>query len=89
MMPAQNGTLGELYDSERLHSAIGYLTPIWVFAGKMEERLAERQEKMYHADRALRPTGGIDKQRNYLISFAGGCKLNCVTSLNTNPKTLL
>lgn len=40
------------YDSERLHSAIGYLTPDEVFAGKMEERLAERREKMYHADRA-------------------------------------
>ena len=37
------------YNSERLHSAIGYLTPDDVFAGKMEERLAERRQKMYNA----------------------------------------
>lgn len=33
----------------RLHSAIGYLTPDEVFAGRMEDRLNERREKMYHA----------------------------------------
>lgn len=39
------------YNSERLHSAIGYLTPDDVFAGTMEERLAERRRKMYNATR--------------------------------------
>jgi len=39
------------YNSERLHSAIGYLTPDEVFAGRMEERLAERLEKMYNANK--------------------------------------
>ncbi|SHL36642.1 hypothetical protein SAMN05720469_1851, partial [Fibrobacter intestinalis] len=39
------------YNSERLHSAIGFLTPDEVFAGKMEERLAERRTKLYNATR--------------------------------------
>lgn len=38
-----------LYNSERLHAALEYLTPDEVFAGKMEERLAERREKLYNA----------------------------------------
>lgn len=40
------------YNSERLHSAIGYLTPDEVFAGRMEERLAERRQKMYNATKS-------------------------------------
>ena len=40
------------YNSERLHSAIGYLTPDEVFAGKMEERLAEWRQKMYNATKS-------------------------------------
>lgn len=40
------------YNSERLHSAIGYLTPDEVFAGKMEERLAERKQKLYDATKS-------------------------------------
>lgn len=39
------------YNSERLHSAIGFLTPDEVFAGKMGERLAERRTKLYNATR--------------------------------------
>lgn len=34
------------YNEERLHSGIYYLTPKEVFDGKMEERIAERQEKL-------------------------------------------
>jgi len=37
------------YNSERLHSAIGYLTPDDVFYGRKETRLAERREKLYTA----------------------------------------
>lgn len=40
------------YNSERLHAAIGYLTPDEVFAGKMEERVEERRRKMYNATMA-------------------------------------
>lgn len=40
------------YNSERLHAAIGYLTPDEVFAGRMEERLAERRQKMYNATKS-------------------------------------
>lgn len=34
------------YNNQRLHSGIYYLTPREVFDGKMEDRLAERQEKL-------------------------------------------
>jgi transposase InsO family protein len=37
------------YNSERLHSAVCYLTPDDVFYGKMEKRLAERKEKVHTA----------------------------------------
>jgi transposase InsO family protein len=37
------------YNSERLHSAIGYLTPDDVFYGRKESRLAERREKLHTA----------------------------------------
>jgi len=37
------------YNSERLHGAIMYLTPEEVFAGKKEERIAERREKLHTA----------------------------------------
>jgi transposase InsO family protein len=37
------------YNSERLHSAIGYLTPDDVFYGRKESRLAERREKLHNA----------------------------------------
>ena len=37
------------YNSERLNGAISYLTPDEVFEGKMEERLAERKQKLYDA----------------------------------------
>lgn len=40
------------YNSERLHSALEYLTPDEVFAGKKEERLAERRRKLYNANMA-------------------------------------
>jgi len=42
------------YNSERLHSALEYLTPDDVFFGRAQERLAERKEKMYNADMARR-----------------------------------
>ena len=42
------------YNSERLHSALKYLTPDDVFFGRALERLAERMEKMYNADMARR-----------------------------------
>lgn len=42
------------YNSERLHSALEYLTPDDVFFGRAPERLAERKEKMYNADMARR-----------------------------------
>jgi hypothetical protein len=32
------------YNSERLHSALGYLTPDDVFYGRKDSRLAERRE---------------------------------------------
>jgi transposase InsO family protein len=35
------------YNSERLHSAIGYLTPDDVFYGRKELRIAVRREKLY------------------------------------------
>jgi hypothetical protein len=37
------------YNSERLHSANGYLTPDDVFYGRRETRLAERREKLHTA----------------------------------------
>jgi transposase InsO family protein len=37
------------YNSKRLHSAIGYLTPDDVFYGRKESRLAERGEKPHTA----------------------------------------
>jgi putative transposase len=37
------------YNSERLHSAIWYLTPNDVFLGRTAERLAERKEKLHTA----------------------------------------
>ena len=37
------------YNSQRLHSAIWYLTPNDVFNGKAAERLAERKEKLHTA----------------------------------------
>jgi len=39
----------KIYNEERLHSAIGYLTPKEVFEGKMNQRLAERQNKLDQA----------------------------------------
>jgi len=37
------------YNSERLHSAIWYLTPNDVFNARVEKRLAERKEKLHAA----------------------------------------
>jgi hypothetical protein len=37
------------YNSERLHSAIGYLTPDDVFYGRKELWIAVRKEKLYTA----------------------------------------
>ena len=37
------------YNSERLHSAIWYLTPDDVFNGRTARRLAERKEKLHTA----------------------------------------
>lgn len=39
----------DFYNTERLHSAIYYLTPAEVLNGKMEERLREREEKLVAA----------------------------------------
>jgi len=38
-----------IYNEERLHSALFYLTPKEVFEGKMDQRLEERQEKLDQA----------------------------------------
>jgi hypothetical protein len=37
------------YNSERLHSALGYLTPDDVFYDRRDSRLAERREKLHTA----------------------------------------
>ena len=37
------------YNSQRLHSAIWYLTPDDIFYGRTENRLAERKEKLHTA----------------------------------------
>jgi hypothetical protein len=37
------------YNSERLHSAIWYLTPNDVFHDRTAKRLAERKEKLHNA----------------------------------------
>lgn len=37
----------DYYNEERLHSGIYYLTPREVFEGKTDERLAERQKKLF------------------------------------------
>jgi transposase InsO family protein len=39
----------EYYNSQRLHSAIWYITPNDVFNNRTEERLAERKEKLHNA----------------------------------------
>ena len=39
----------QIYNEERLHSALFYLTPKEVFEGKMEQRLEERQKKLDQA----------------------------------------
>ena len=48
---AKIGAWINYYNNERLHSAIGYLTPSEVYEGKKEARLAERREKLYNADK--------------------------------------
>ena len=40
----------DFYNNERLHGALPYLTPQDYFAGRKEERLAERREKLHTAD---------------------------------------
>jgi hypothetical protein len=37
------------YNEERLHSALGYLPPVVVYAGNPEERKAERRRKLAQA----------------------------------------
>ena len=39
------------YNSERLNGAVKYLTPDEVFEGKMNERLAERRNKLHNASK--------------------------------------
>ncbi|GHU95919.1 hypothetical protein FACS189479_09610 [Spirochaetia bacterium] len=39
----------QYYNTERLHSAIWYLTPEEIFQGKATERIAERREKLHTA----------------------------------------
>ena len=38
------------YNNERLHGALLYLTPEDYFAGRKENRLADRREKLHNAD---------------------------------------
>ena len=38
------------YSNERLHGALLYLTPEDYFAGRKENKLADRREKLYNAD---------------------------------------
>ena len=38
------------YNNERLHGALLYLTPEDYFAGRKENRLADRREKLHKAD---------------------------------------
>ena len=38
------------YNNERLHGALLYLTPEDYFAGRKENRLADRREKLHTAD---------------------------------------
>ena len=40
----------DFYNNERLHGALLYLTPEDYFAGRKEERLADRRNKLHNAD---------------------------------------
>lgn len=48
----------EFYNTKRLHSAIYLLTPADVLAGRTRERLAERENKLLHAQERRR----LDRQ---------------------------
>jgi len=49
LLISMDSVLQQYYNSERLHSAIWYLTPNDVFNARTEKRLAERKEKWHTA----------------------------------------
>jgi len=53
-----------IYNEERLHSALYYLTPKEVFEGKTKQRLEERQNKLNHATEYRKNVSLIEKTKN-------------------------
>ncbi|MDR0663716.1 MAG: transposase [Spirochaetaceae bacterium] len=59
------------YNSERFHSATGYLTPDDLFYGRRDVRLAERREKLH--------TARINRQEYWKIHCFGAAeRMRCL-----------
>ncbi len=68
------------YNTERLHSAINYLTPYDMYRGNPEQRLEERKNKLAEARQRRREENLNVNQRNLALET-----VNC-TQLNTEKK---